>query len=75
MIEQARIIGDIATITDTNPESLSADTVLADHGLDSLRLMTLVEDWRAAGVEIDYYEMFSLRTLGEWLEHLNVEQG
>lgn len=74
MIDPARIRGDIATITDTSPEDLTPDTVLADRGLDSLRLMTLIEDWRAEGLEVDYYEMFSLRTLGEWLAHLNPER-
>lgn len=74
MLDSNRIITDIAGITGTTPEQLDRGTVLADHGLDSLRLMTLIEDWRAEGVEIDYYEMFSLPTLGEWVDHLTSER-
>ncbi|WP_342611672.1 phosphopantetheine-binding protein [Tsukamurella paurometabola] len=61
---------DIATILEVPVTELGDDAVLADLGLDSMRMMTLVEGWRAAGNDIDFADLAPLPTLGEWLEVL-----
>jgi len=41
-----RIREDVADVLGEDPEDIPVDENLADHGLDSVRLMTLVERWR-----------------------------
>ncbi|MCA0353547.1 MAG: isochorismatase family protein [Chloroflexi bacterium] len=47
-------------------ESIGADDNLLDWGLDSVRLMTLAERWRAAGCEVGFAELAETPTLAEW---------
>ena len=54
-------------ITDV-PDTLTPDTNLADAGLDSLRLIMLVEKWRAEGVTVDFQDILTRATLAEWFE-------
>ncbi|PRQ12382.1 isochorismatase [Corynebacterium sp. 13CS0277] len=39
---------------------------LTDQGLDSVRLITLVETWREQGTEVDFFTIASLPTLNDW---------
>ncbi|MDK8511309.1 phosphopantetheine-binding protein [Corynebacterium bovis] len=68
---RARIVTDIASVTDYPADELKDDTVLTDIGLDSLRMMELIEDWRADGASVDYYELVTHPTLGEWVTLLS----
>lgn len=69
-LTQERITADVAQALEVAPESLGRDTVLADAGLDSLRLVMLVENWRSEGHEIDFHALISLPTLGQWFDAL-----
>ncbi|WP_333619505.1 phosphopantetheine-binding protein [Dietzia sp.] len=69
-LTQERITADVAHALEVAPESLGRDTVLADAGLDSLRLVMLVENWRSVGNEIDFHALISLPTLGQWFDEL-----
>lgn len=65
---ETKIITDVAESLGVAPDTLTPDTNLADAGLDSLRLIMLVEKWRAEGVTVDFQDIFTRATLAEWFE-------
>lgn len=71
----------VSTLTPFNLESMTRDVAaslmmlasdihasdnLLDLGMDSIRLMTLLEKWRAQGAKVDFVELAEAATLGEW---------
>ncbi|MGG1552919.1 isochorismatase family protein [Paenibacillus ferrarius] len=53
------------------PESLGDDDHLIDvHGLDSIRVMSLVEAWRQQGAEVTFAQLAEQPTLASWSELL-----
>ncbi|MBB4684137.1 phosphopantetheine-binding protein [Amycolatopsis jiangsuensis] len=46
-----QVRADLAELLDCEPGELTPDTDLTDLGLDSMRIMGLVEKWRAAGAQ------------------------
>ncbi|MGG1518005.1 isochorismatase family protein [Paenibacillus oryzisoli] len=53
------------------PESLGDHDHLIDvHGLDSIRVMSLVEAWRQQGAEVTFVELAEQPTLASWSELL-----
>ncbi|UGT45483.1 phosphopantetheine-binding protein [Nocardia yamanashiensis] len=65
-------IDDVATALGVDPAELTLDTDLLDAGLDSVRIMSLVEKWRAAGHEhIDFPTLAGDPVLRSWLEALS----
>lgn len=69
-LSEQRIIDDVAQILEVDADTISRETALADAGLDSLRIVMLVENWRAEGNEVDFQELISLPTLGQWIDAL-----
>lgn len=69
-LSEQRIIDDVAQILEVDASTISRDTTLSDAGLDSLRMVMLVENWRAEGNEVDFQELISLPTLGQWIDAL-----
>lgn len=65
---KTKIITDVAESLGVAPDTLTPDTNLADAGLDSLRLIMLVEKWRAEGVTVDFQDILTRATLAEWFE-------
>jgi hypothetical protein len=65
---ETKIITDVAESLGVAPDTLTPDTNLADAGLDSLRLIMLVEKWRAEGVTVDFQDILTRTTLAEWFE-------
>lgn len=66
MLTRDRIRQDVAAILDADPASLRDDDDLLDAGMDSIRLMTLAERWREAGVDLDFVELAETPTLAAW---------
>lgn len=67
--EQA--IADIADVLYLEPADLTEDADLRDLGMNSIRIMTLVERWRTAGVsKIDFIVLAENQTLRHWTEAL-----
>ncbi|AZG44377.1 phosphopantetheine-binding protein [Gordonia insulae] len=70
-LTRERIIGDIAEILQVPVEEIGDDTNVLDVGLDSVRLMSLIERWRAAGaVKADLVALASDPVVGAWVREL-----
>ena len=61
-----RMRQDIAAMLHEDPQDILDDDNLIDLGLDSMRVMTLATRWREAGAPIEFSEMASVVTLGQW---------
>uniref|UniRef100_A0AAU3H2H2 Phosphopantetheine-binding protein n=1 Tax=Streptomyces sp. NBC_01401 TaxID=2903854 RepID=A0AAU3H2H2_9ACTN len=69
-----RVLADVAELIGCDPTEIAPDDNLADHGLDSVRTMVLVERWRAAGVqELEYADLAEQPELAHWTELLTGE--
>ncbi|MFI9531895.1 phosphopantetheine-binding protein [Nocardia fusca] len=71
-LDRQRVIDDLAEVLFVEPAELTADTDLADLGLDSLRLTTLVEGWRDTGARIGFAELAEEPVLGAWFTRLGL---
>lgn len=65
-----QIAADTARILDIEVGELDATADLTDYGLDSLRLMTLVDKWRDGGADVDFVSLASAPILDRWTEAL-----
>ncbi|MFF8831199.1 phosphopantetheine-binding protein [Streptomyces sp. NPDC015131] len=61
-----RLVRDVADVLYLDTDDVSADENLLEQGLDSIRLMTLVEKWRAEGARIAFVDLAERPTLTEW---------
>ncbi|MDX6740072.1 phosphopantetheine-binding protein [Actinocorallia sp. A-T 12471] len=66
-----RIRADVAEVLYVTPADIQDDTHLIDQGMDSIRLMTLVERWRADGARIEFVDLADQPTVTQWFELLN----
>ncbi|WP_030768529.1 MULTISPECIES: phosphopantetheine-binding protein [unclassified Streptomyces] len=65
-----RLVHDVADVLYTEPSDVSLEEDLLDQGLDSIRLMSLVEKWRAEGARISFVDLAERPTLRQWAELL-----
>lgn len=56
----------VAELLYEDPSELTDDEDLIDWGLDSVRIMTLVEQWRKQGVQITFADLAERPTLADW---------
>ncbi|WP_440900364.1 phosphopantetheine-binding protein [Actinosynnema sp.] len=61
-----RVRADVAEVLGVAPEELDGDADLLDLGLDSVRVMGLVERWRAAGAEVEFPDLAEQPELAHW---------
>ncbi len=61
-----RIRADIADLLYLSPDELTDDTNLFDSGLDSVRVLGLVERWRAAGAQVSFIDLVEKPTVADW---------
>jgi len=57
---------DVASLLGVASGDLAEDDSLYDQGLDSVRLMSLVERWRTRGMAITFAELAETPTLKAW---------
>ncbi|MGO2052374.1 phosphopantetheine-binding protein [Glutamicibacter sp. 287] len=53
-LTEARIRADLGACAGLSADEVEPGDALADLGIDSIRLMNLVELWRAAGANVDF---------------------
>lgn len=61
----------IANSLQVSADELQDDDSLLDWGLDSIRIMSLLEGWRRAGLEINFMTLAEQPTLAAWWALLN----
>jgi aryl carrier-like protein len=68
VLTRETVIGDIATALDQPRSSISDEMNLLDEGLDSIRIMGLVERWRSAGApDVDFPTLAADPTVSAWV--------
>ena len=65
---------DVAALLHRNPDEVDEKENLFECGLDSIRLLTLLERWREAGVVVSFVELAEQPTLEYWLKLLTSRQ-
>lgn len=65
-----RLRAEIAELLYVEPDELGFDDDLVDAGLDSIRVMTLIERRRREGVEVGFPELVERPTIAAWAELL-----
>ncbi|MGA4837722.1 phosphopantetheine-binding protein [Streptomyces sp. G45] len=62
-----RVRADVAELLGCDPAEIGSDDDLVDLGLDSVRMMTLVERWRAQGATtLEFPDLAERPELGHW---------
>ncbi len=56
----------IAEVLDIPAADIADDDNLLDHGLDSVRVMSLVETWRADGASVAFVDFAETPTVEAW---------
>ncbi len=73
---QSRIIEDVANILMLDPQSIDVNENLQYLGLDSIRLMNLIENWQSSGLILDFADLAETMTVFSWhkiLKHAQEE--
>jgi len=65
---------EIAAVLDEPTDGFGLDDDLFDVGLDSIRLMTLIERWRAGGVRLSFIELAEEPTVAGWWRLMAAER-
>ncbi|WP_460061743.1 phosphopantetheine-binding protein [Streptomyces sp. YKOK-I1] len=66
---------DLAEYLYQSPDDVDLDQNPLDAGLDSLRITTLMERWRATGVEITFVELAERTSFAQWWQLLAARRG
>ncbi|HJE59142.1 MAG TPA: phosphopantetheine-binding protein [Nocardiopsis listeri] len=66
-----RVLADAAHILAEPAESVDPAENLFDRGMDSVRVMSLMEKWRADGAETDFADLAENPTVHAWVALLN----
>ncbi|MCX2969335.1 MULTISPECIES: phosphopantetheine-binding protein [Streptomyces] len=62
-----RVRADVAELLGVEPAEITPEEDLVDRGLDSVRMMTLVERWRAAGAAtLEFPDLAERPVLAHW---------
>jgi bifunctional isochorismate lyase/aryl carrier protein len=67
LLTPTSVRADIAALLHLSPDEVPDDQDLFESGLDSVRLITLVERWRDAGADVSFVELAEQPILTHWL--------
>ncbi|GAA3046478.1 phosphopantetheine-binding protein [Actinokineospora globicatena] len=56
----------VAALLEVPPTTLADHDNLLDHGLDSIRVMSLIETWRATGTDLTFADLAETPTIAAW---------
>ncbi|AEF38601.1 phosphopantetheine-binding protein [Hoyosella subflava] len=65
-LQRSTILADTARILEVPADQLDPSVSLVDQGLDSVRLIALVEQWRETGVDVDFVALSTQPELDHW---------
>lgn len=68
-----RVRADIARVLQADPADLADTDNLIDHGLDSIRLMALVQTWQVAGAAVAFEQLAEYPEINHWVRLLRGE--
>ena len=66
-----QVRADVAELLYLNPSDVDDTADLLTEGLDSVRILMLVERWRNAGANIDFMQLAEAPTLAVWWQALS----
>ncbi|MBB3661950.1 MULTISPECIES: phosphopantetheine-binding protein [Prauserella salsuginis group] len=70
----ASVRADVADLLGREADDIAAEENLLDAGLDSIRIMSLIERWRAAGADaVEFPDLAERPELGHWIALLTQE--
>ncbi len=64
----------IAEVLEVKPSMIADDDNLLDLGLDSIRIMALVEKWKQQGTAITFVDLAEAPSVNNWLELMEREK-
>ncbi|TQV87109.1 isochorismatase [Aliikangiella coralliicola] len=70
-----KLVARIASFLQVPEKDIDCDESLIDYGLDSIRVMTLVEEWRSQGLNINFQQLAENPTINGWHQLLLAEKG
>lgn len=65
-----RIRADVAELLGCDPTEVTDEENLTERGLDSMRMMSLIERWRDAGANLEFPDLAETPQLGHWTKLL-----
>lgn len=65
-ITEERVRADIAAVLGEPMQQIGVHENLLERGVDSIRLMSLMETWRADGAEVDFAVLVESPTVADW---------
>ncbi|MDF2662650.1 MAG: isochorismatase [Paenibacillus sp.] len=74
MLTERMVREQVAELLQEAPSTIGESDNLIDRGLDSVRLMSLVERWRRFGAEVAFVELAERPTLKDWWKLLSLRQ-
>lgn len=62
------VLTDLAAAADLPVDDISPEEDFAGLGIDSVRLMRLLDQWRSAGIDVSFADLAGCRTVAEALD-------
>ncbi|MFF8866122.1 phosphopantetheine-binding protein [Streptomyces sp. NPDC015139] len=66
---------DLAEFLYLSPDEVDLDENPLDAGLDSLRIVTLLERWQSAGADVSFVDLAERTSFAQWWRLLAERQG
>ena len=73
-VSREQLRADVAELLMESATAIGEDENLLERGMDSIRLMSLVERWRQHGTEVSFVELAEKPTLTDWYSLLAAKQ-